>query len=87
VNGPPAGPLTVPTELNPSPQLIVAVKSAVVPNGLASVTPATGPLNDCGDTGEAAQLAAIVASATFAVEVAVAVLLGVSVSVIVTVIA
>ena len=44
--GPPVGPETVPWELEPSPQLIVAVKSEAVPFGFESLTLATGPLND-----------------------------------------
>ncbi len=77
----------MPAELEPSPQLIVAVKSEAVPFGLASLkpnealvglTPSTPPLG-------VSVPAASGASTTFAVEVAVAVLLGVSTSVIVTV--
>ena len=37
--------VTVPLELVPSPQVIVAEKSEAVPFGLASVNVATGPVN------------------------------------------
>ena len=47
-----------------SPQLIVAVKSATVAFGLASVNVATLPLNDAVETVGVAQLAASGASAT-----------------------
>jgi hypothetical protein len=65
-----------------SPQSIVAVKSAVVANGLASVKLATTPEYAWLEAWFV-QVAASGASATFAVERAVAVLLGVSMSVIV----
>jgi hypothetical protein len=83
-NGPPVGPVTIPLELELSPQSIVAVKSLTVPNGLASVRVATFPLNGFRTTDGAAQVAAIGASATFAVDVAVAELLALSTSVIFT---
>src|SRR5207244_1258054 len=70
VNGPPVGPATVPPDVPPSPHWIVAVKSAIVPFGLASVSVATGPLNACGDTAAAEQTAAIGASTGPAVPVA-----------------
>ena len=38
--------MTVAVELMPSPQSIVAEKSAAVPSGLASVNEATAPVND-----------------------------------------
>src|SRR6188508_2634771 len=63
-----------------SPQSIVAVKSAEVANVLASVKLATTPENDWPETW-LVQVAVRGASATFAVDAAVAVLLGVSMSV------
>ena len=44
MNGPPLGPLTVPEELVPSPQSIVAVYSAAVALGSRSLKLATSPL-------------------------------------------
>ena len=85
MNGPPVGPVTVPAELEPSPQSIVAVKSAVVACELASARLATLPLKDVEETGDVAQVDASAASSTFAVEFAVAVLLALSTSVTVTV--
>src|SRR5207248_9903359 len=75
MNGPPVGPVTVPAELEPSPQSIVAVKSAVVACELASARLSTLPLKDVEETGEVAQVDASAASTTFAAEFAVAVLL------------
>src|SRR5438094_814590 len=62
MNGPPVGPVTVPAELEPSPQSIVAVKSAVVACEFASARLATLPLKDVEETGEMAQVDARAAS-------------------------
>ncbi len=64
VNGPPTGPVTTPGDVEPSPQSIVAVKSATVAPGLASVNVAVLPLNEAVETVGVAQLAASGASAT-----------------------
>src|ERR1700674_5437281 len=72
VNGPRSGPVTVPTELEPSPHAIVALWSDADPVKSASVKVAVVALNDVSDVFGAAQLAEIGASATFTVEVAAA---------------
>lgn len=61
--------MTVPAVVLPSPQLIFAVKSAVVAPGLASVKLATEPLMFRSDITGVAQLAVSAASPTVAVDV------------------
>src|SRR5436190_55419 len=80
----PVGPLTVPGEVVPSPQSIVAVKSLTGANGLASVNVATFPLNDFVETVGVAQLAESGASAMIATPFAVAWFEELTLSVIVT---
>jgi hypothetical protein len=78
--------LTVPDELELSPQSIVALKSALVANGFASVNVAVGPANTFNEVAAVAHCDVNGASATVAVECAVSVLLVLLVSVITTVI-
>src|SRR5487761_2009554 len=51
MNGPPTRPETVPAVVVPSPQLIVAAKSAMVATGFASRKEPTVPENDCPSVG------------------------------------
>src|SRR6266481_9535996 len=64
----PGPPLIVPEEVVASPQLMVALKSACVPNGLSSVKVAVGPEKDWVLAGAAAHDDCRAASTTLAVE-------------------
>ena len=82
----PGPPVIVPGELELSPQEMVAEKSLRVPVELWSVNIAVGPVYVCVLTGIVAHIDESRASLTLAVEVTVALFLGLSTSVIVTVV-